>query len=322
MKLLLLLLLLASFLLSDEEINFKDDLLQSLEEVSEIATKSKLNIDDSPSFVTVLHSDKLQKLGIDTVFEALGQVPGVQLTRESSGVPVVIFRGVSQKGEVKLMVDGVTINNTYRGSIYHYLDFPIEMVERIEVIRGAGSVLYGSGAMSGVINIITKSASSEDTNAVFIAGGSYDYYKGGALLSTKLGDVKIAADAYYQENQKTIDTTDRHLKDYSVGLKINDEHVALLARIKKSVIGNAYGIFSVPDITPNKYDNSNQAIFTQLSYNNNLGKNNHIEVSAGLRKYGQIAQGAHSTLGTLDATYSENTYYGQVDLQSNLIEHN
>ena len=148
--------LLVTSLFANENLKLEEDFLSSLDEVSEIATKTKLNIDDTPSFVSVLRSEKLKKLGIENVFQALSLVPGVQLKRETSGVPVVVFRGVTQKGEVKLMVDGVTINNSYRGSIYHYLDFPIEMVERIEVIRGAGSVLYGSGAISGVVNIITK----------------------------------------------------------------------------------------------------------------------------------------------------------------------
>ena len=189
-----------SLLLSNEDLALEDDFLQSLDEVSEIATKTKLNIDDSPSFVTVLHSDKLLKLGVNDVFEALGLVPGVQLKREKSGVPVVVFRGVSQKGEVKLMVDGVTINNSYRGSIYHYLDFPIEMVERIEVIRGAGSVLYGSGAISGVVNVITKSSNKDSKNSVFVSGGEYDNHKGGAIVSTNIGEFNFSLDAYYQKD--------------------------------------------------------------------------------------------------------------------------
>jgi len=324
MRYLLPLLLTSTLLLSNEELSFEDDFLQSLEDVSEIATKSKLNIDDAPSFVTVLHHNKLQKLGIDNVFEALAQVPGVQLKREASGVPVVIFRGVSQKSEVKLMVDGVTINNTYRGSIYHYLDFPIEMVERIEVIRGAGSVLYGSGAISGVINVITKSATNENENSVFISGGSYDYYKGGAIVSSKIGNVNIAVDAYYQEHQKFIEDTDRHLKDYSVGVKINDDHFALLARVKKTTSGNAYGIIGVPDTRKDKYKNTNGAFFTQLSYTNDLGKESQIEVLAGFNRYGQFVEAEHpsSAVGTIDASYSEDSYFGQIDFRSTLVPSN
>jgi hypothetical protein len=69
MKYLLTLVVLSTLLLSNEELSFEDDFLLGLDEVSEIATKSKLNIDDTPSFITVLHRDKLQKLGVDNVFK-------------------------------------------------------------------------------------------------------------------------------------------------------------------------------------------------------------------------------------------------------------
>jgi len=322
MKYLLSIAILSTVLLSNEEFNIENDFLNSLNEVSEIATKSKLNIDDSPSFVTVLQSEKLQKLGIDTVFEALAQVPGVQVKREASGVPVVIFRGVSQKGEVKLMVDGVTINNTYRGSIYHYLDFPIEMVERIEVIRGAGSVLYGSGAMSGVINIITKNANSESRNSVFISAGSYNTYKSGAIVSTRLGDVKLAFDAYYKKSKNFTDDIDRHSDDFSIGLKIEDEHLSLIARAKQISDGNFYGILGIPDTDKNKYYNKNGAFFTQLTYHNTLYKRTQINILTGHNRYGQNIETIHPLSGNIKSTYQEFSSFAQVDIQSTFIPSN
>ena len=321
MKFLLLLPLFASVILANEELDLNQDFLNSLEEVSEIATKTKLNIDDSPSFITVLHQDKLQKLGIDNVYEALAQVPGVQLKREASGVPVVVFRGVSQKSEVKLMVDGVTINNNYRGSIYYYLDFPIELIDRIEVIRGAGSILYGSGAMSGVINIITKSASDGSRNDVFISGATDDY-KGGAIVSTHIGEIKVALDAYNQASHKTLDSTDRHLKDYSVGVKINNENFALLARIKDSDEGNAYGALGTPDTKTDKYFNKNESIYTQLSFNHSLGEESNIEIFAGFNRYSQDIQAALSVTIPATAIFREESYYGEADLHSQIIPSN
>lgn len=332
MKYLLLFFILFSNCLVANELDFKADFLQSLDEVSEIATKTKLNIDDTPSFVTVLHSQKLQKLGIDNVFEALGLVPGVQLKKEATGVPVVIFRGVTQKGEVKLMIDGVTVNNAYRGSIYHYLDFPIEMIQRIEVIRGAGSVLYGSGAISGVINIITKSSSESFKNRVFVSGGSYDSAKGGAILSTNLGEFKLALDGYYQKNDKTVKVepnssiydgdSDRHLKDYSVGINISNKHFSLLSRVKKSDIGNAYGAWSVLDEKNNKYNNINTSIFTQLSYKNNLNEDNKISILAGYNRYEQKVKEVHSSTKIVDADYKEESYIYEANLISTSLSDN
>lgn len=314
----------ATLLLANEEISLENDFLQSLNEVSEIATKTKLNIDDSPSFVTVLHQKKLQKLGIETVFEAMRLVPGVQLTREGSGVPVVVFRGVTQKGEVKLMLDGVTINNSYRGSIYHYLDFPVDLIERIEVIRGAGSVLYGSGAISGVINIITKSSNTSNTNLAFLSGATHNNYRAGTFFATQLQDINVAVDAYYHDTDKMLETTDRHLRDYSIGLNVNNGTFGLLARIRKSDQGNAYGILGVRDADENKYNNINDTGFAQFSYKDKLTQTNTIEVLAGVNKYIQEIEAEHPSLnvGAIDAAYKERSYYAQADLISTSLKNN
>ena len=324
MKYLLPLFMITTLLQAEADISFEDDFLQSLEEVSEIATKAKLNVDDSPSFVTVLHGNKLQELGVNTLFEALGQVPGVQLTREATGVPVVIFRGVSQKGEVKLMLDGVTINNTYRGSVYHYFDFPIELIERVEVIRGAGSILYGSGAISGVINVITKNSKNDTKNSLFISGGKYNNYKGGALVSTHYDDINIAFDAYYQNSDKKMDSNDRHLQDYSVGLKINNEHLTLISRYLRNERGNAYGFIGVPDTQKDKYNNDNDVLFSQLSYQNSIFGKNNLNIILGFHQYRQFGEIAHpsSTVDIIETIYSEDSYFSEIDFTSHFLENN
>jgi len=306
------------------------DFLNSLDEVSEIATKTKLNIDDTPSFVTVLNSNKLQKLGINNIFEALGLVPGVQLKKEQTGVPIVVFRGVTQKGEVKLMIDGVTINNSYRGSIYHFLDFPIEMVKRIEVIRGAGSILYGSGAISGVINIITKSSDNATKNLVFSSIGSSRNI--GTLLITDVGDVKIAVDSYFTRDDNTIflgknpsgqtGETDRHLKDYSVGVNISDEHLSFLGRVKKSNMGMAYGFFSMLDTTSNRFNIENNTIFSQLTYKNSINKENQISILAGYNSYIQSGDIPYTSSAIIDTKYKERTYFSEANLLSSSLENN
>jgi len=331
MKKLIMIPLLISNILATDEFNIGDDFLSSLDEVSEIATKTKLNIDDTPSFVTVLHSDKLQKLGIENIFEALNLVPGVELKKELTGVPVIIFRGVTQKSEVKLMIDGVTINNSYRGSIYYFLDFPIEIIDRIEVIRGAGSVLYGSGAISGVINIITKSSEKSAKNLIFT--NISDSKNGiGALVSTNIANFKLSLDTYYQKSDKTIfigknisgqtGDTDRHLKDYSVGINLSDDYFTFLGRIKKSNIGTAYGFLGVLDTNLNNYNVQNDSIFTQLSYKNNLNKDNKITLLSGFHAYKQCANIQHLKPAIFNTNYKEKSFYSEMNLFSTSITNN
>ena len=309
----------------------EEDFLSTLEEVSEIATKTKLNIDQTPSFVTVLHANKLKKLGIDTVYEALALVPGVQLSRESSGVPIVVFRGNTQKGEVKLMVDGVTINNAYRGSIYYYLDLPIDLIKRIEVIRGAGSVLHGSTAISGVVNIITHNSETKKDNSLFLSAPSFDGFNAGALLATDFDNWRLSLDAYHQKNDKTIQAgpdiasesapSDQHLKDYSVGLKLSNGDFTLLSRLKKSQRGNAHGLFNMLDKEKDHYHNINESFFAQLSYTKDLSTNNKINISGGFNSYQQELHDEHP-LGELHGAYKEYASFFQTDLLSHAIANN
>lgn len=231
--------------------DFEKTLMEGLDEVSDLATKSKLNIDDTPAFMTILYSENFQEYGIDTVYEALSLVPGVELTIESTGAKTVIFRGGREKGKIKLLVDGIAVNNAYRGSMYHYLNFPVELVDRIEVIRGPGSVLYGSNAINGVINIVTKNQNTIKSMSVFGSSATYGQNKAGFSHVDTLGDMTLSLDGYYQTGDKAIDSgpdksgyedkTDEALKDYSVGLLCQNGFWKFTARTKNSNEGFAYG---------------------------------------------------------------------------------
>jgi hemoglobin/transferrin/lactoferrin receptor protein len=113
---------------------------------------------DSPRAVSVVTAEMLHRGNYRTVPEALTELPGVfvQETNYAGGSPIV--RGLIGN-QVLLLVDGVRLNDaTYRLGPNQYLNtVDINSVERIEVIHGPGSVLYGSDALGGVINIITKS---------------------------------------------------------------------------------------------------------------------------------------------------------------------
>lgn len=276
-------------------IDFEADFLSSLDEVTEIATKTKLNIDDAPAFVTVLQQNKLLNLGANTIYDALAYVPGVQLSMESSGVPVVIFRGVTQKGEVKLMIDGVSINNAYRGSIYYYLDFPIELIERIEVIRGPGSVLYGSNAISGVINVVTKNSDDSENSSLFASAGSFNSYRAGGHIAHNLENVHLSLDAYYQNGNKHIyggpdkaehyGKSDQSLEDYSIGLHLKSGAFELMSRLKNSTAGMAFGVGNYFESQNDLGGNQNQSLFAKIKYTALLDNSNELEAALTYNQY-------------------------------------
>lgn len=113
---------------------------------------------DSPRAVTIITADDIRRRNYRSTPEALSEVVGVfvQQTNDGGGSPII--RGLVGN-RILLLVDGIRLNSSsYRLGPNQYLNtIDVNSIDRIEVVRGAGSVLYGSDALGGVVNIITKS---------------------------------------------------------------------------------------------------------------------------------------------------------------------
>ncbi len=159
------------------------ELLAVLEEETDVATKTRMNNDYVPGMVTVLHGDQLEALGVRNVLEALSLVPGIQVSRIASGEPTVKVRGMSfpfNAGNIKVMLNSIALSRESSGINSSVLLTPIAQVERIEVIRGPGSAIYGDFAMTGVVNIITRNSgrrifTSAGDDHSLAGGGHYAY---------------------------------------------------------------------------------------------------------------------------------------------------
>ncbi|MBO6177071.1 MAG: TonB-dependent receptor [Treponema sp.] len=106
--------------------------------------------------VQVISSEKISESGAKTVSDALRNVPGITVNAVSAANPTesISMQGLSS-AYVKIMIDGVAVSGDEDGNVPVF-QLPVENIERIEVISGTSSVLYGSDAMGGAVNIITK----------------------------------------------------------------------------------------------------------------------------------------------------------------------
>ncbi len=159
-------------------------LLGISEEETTIATRSRLNADYVPGMITILRGDVLYARGATTVTEALAFVPGIEKSHDRIGNQVALVRGVGgsfASGNMKILVDGVSINSALSALADPVLLMPIEQVERIEVIRGPGSALYGEYAYAGVVNVVTQ----KDKSLSFAGGGSYNKRSIGGTFSAE-----------------------------------------------------------------------------------------------------------------------------------------
>ncbi len=161
-----------------------------------IATKTEMDADLAPGIVNVLQGSDLEERGFHTVWDALTLIPGIDISVGASGSLQVTVRGIGNSiaaGKIKIMVNNISVNNTFSNEADAAWTMPIEQVDRIEFIRGPGSALYGKDAYCGVMNVITRSSG----NRIFGAYGRFDAYKGGAVCSYTLPehDFKISLNA-------------------------------------------------------------------------------------------------------------------------------
>lgn len=249
-----------------------------LESVSDIATKKSLNVDYLPSVVTVIDAQTYLDAGIQTVAEALDMLPGIQMQLSPTGYTMTTVRGLKNPNaylsdKIKIFIDGVAINNEVLGSSHFYMDFPLQLVEKIEVLRGPNSTLYGAGAFYGTVNIVTKLGNGSEEKQLYLGTGSYRYRSAGTNVNTSAGDWKLFADGYYKENEKALDVkdevrkTDEAMRDFSIGLKATNGGFEFLTRLKKSTYGNFYSYEGLLNPIPQRdEDHTNGYFFAQLSY--------------------------------------------------------
>uniref|UniRef100_UPI00356670EC TonB-dependent receptor plug domain-containing protein n=1 Tax=Thioalkalivibrio sp. TaxID=2093813 RepID=UPI00356670EC len=149
-------------LLASPALALAQEAAQTLDTVSVTATGYETLVDETPSSVTVIEASEIRNREARTLGDLLRGQPGIATAVDGSVGSDPIIRGL-KRDQVLVLVDGVRINAMQppaRGSLASYVN--IDLIERIEIVRGPGSVLYGAGAMGGVINIITRGGDFTD----------------------------------------------------------------------------------------------------------------------------------------------------------------
>jgi len=131
--------------------------------------------DDPSSFATVLRPDEFASQ-FRTTEDLLSRTPGVNIRSANGQFSTVSIRGSSAE-QVLVLLDGVRINTGEGGSV-DFSTIPLESVERIEVIRGGGTTIYGADAVGGVVNIVTRKPAPTPEVAAAATCGSLDTVKG------------------------------------------------------------------------------------------------------------------------------------------------
>jgi len=171
----------------------------SLEELMEIevskvyaASKYEQKITEAPSSVTIITSDEIRKYGYRTLADILKGVRGFYVTNDRN-YSYVGVRGFARPGDynsrVLVLIDGHRTNDNiyYSASIGEDFVLNVDIIKRVEIVRGPGSSLYGTSAFFAVINILTKQGSELRGTEVSGEAGSFNTYRGRVSYGDEVG---------------------------------------------------------------------------------------------------------------------------------------
>jgi iron complex outermembrane receptor protein len=167
-----------------------------LSEVLVTATRTPTPVNDIPAYVTVLSSEQLEGRGGLTLDDALAEEPGIDVQRAGGPFtmsPTVVLRGTggNEPSRTLVMIDGIPVNKSDTGES-NWNRLKTEMFDRVEIVRGPASALYGASAMGGVINLITKTPEAGIHANLRVQGGNL----GTAASDLSLSGGKIWGDHF------------------------------------------------------------------------------------------------------------------------------
>src|SRR5882724_1517721 len=174
------------------------------EEVIVSATRFDIPLDQSPSTVSVITSEDLEQKQIERVSNALREVPGLAVVQTGTAgqLTSVFIRGLRSE-HTQVLLDGIPINQGLQGA-FNFADLTTDDIDRIEVVRGPQSTLYGPRALAGVIQIFTKQGEGSPGIRSSAEGGSYDTFRESLQSDGKLGqfDYSLGASRIDMDNAR------------------------------------------------------------------------------------------------------------------------
>jgi vitamin B12 transporter len=259
--LLLLVLLIPAGMLAAQDLPPRD-----LDPVVITATKLETRAEQLGASVTVVPGDDVQRYHYETVEDVLRTVPGVEVRRLGGygKLSTISIRGANPN-QVQVLVDGVRVKSPTTGQA-DLSDISPDLIERIEVIRGPQSTLYGADAIGGVVNIITKKGKGPFSASVEGGAGNYDTYTGRGWFGGTYSLLDYSGSISHLESngQFKNDGSDKNAVNFRVGLSLPwDSSVAFSLRWVQNEIGLPVKFLnSPPFVLPNEpvIDSNNRQI--------------------------------------------------------------
>jgi len=293
---------------SSEDMAEFEKLMRVIDKYSDLATKTRMNSDFVPGILSVITRSEMEMSGFKTLEDVLRSMAGINVYIDSVGVRTVSIRGIGgtvASGNVKMMLNNIPMVDAVASLSDFLLNFPISLMERIEIVRGPGSAIYGEYAYTGVINIMTR----KDDSMVSMEIASLASRSCSALLnyysqdqSTHLGlmahqfktdgsDAITGPDAYYAQgpDMKAVSlapgSTNETQKGNSVLLSLKHNDTSFTGHMGNLYRGDFMGyyhyLYNLREDTPHKF--KHHAL--QLSHSIRFSPQLNLTFNGGSQKY-------------------------------------
>jgi iron complex outermembrane receptor protein len=268
-----------------------------------IATGTPTPVFQSASVTSIVTAEQIKSMGATELHEVLETVPGVHASLQSSTYDYSYsMRGIrnATNSELLIMINGTRVNTAFRGTLMSQTELPLEAIERVEVIRGPGSALYGADAFVGVINIITKKAKDINGSKMGVRAGNGNTESTWGQHSATWAGWDIAASLQYQHTtgdpNRIINTDAQTIKDQAFGTH---------ASLAPDVYAGRYETLNAHLNLQRKYWDMNFWSFTSMNSGLRVGVNSALDnsgVSNGQQYLGDVRFSSEDWLKDLELT--------------------
>ncbi|KPA16571.1 TonB-denpendent receptor [Candidatus Magnetomorum sp. HK-1] len=291
---------------NSEDIAELEKLMSIIDKYSDLATKTRMNSDYVPGILTVVSRQEMEIAGFKTVEDVLRSMAGIHVYIDSLGVRTISIRaigGATSTGNVKMMLNNIPMIDSMASLSDVLLDFPISLMERIEIVRGPGSAIYGEYAYTGVINIITRKENSlvslgiaslaTLSNSALLNYSSQDQSTHLSVLAhqfkTDGSDAVTGPDAYYSQGLKgesiAPGPTNETQKGNSVLLSLKHYDTSFTGQMAQIYRGDSMGyyhyLYNLRDDTPHKFRQHALQLTQKIHFNPQLN----LTIKGGSQKY-------------------------------------
>jgi vitamin B12 transporter len=237
----------------DESISADGDQLPEAEPVVVSATRFDIPLDQSPASVSVIDAQDMNNRQIERVGDALRSVPGLSVvqTGTQGQLTSVFMRGLPSE-DMQVLLDGIPINQGLSGAM-NFADLTVDDIDRVEVVRGPQSTLYGPRALAGAIQLFTKQGTGAPGVTISDEGGSYGTFREAIDSNGKIDifDYSIGASRIDTDNARSNNQYRNTAVTADLGLSpIESLRIGTLILYSLSDAGNPNSIF-----TPRPLDN-------------------------------------------------------------------